>query len=96
MSKAASVSKLEALHAKLAEVLEEVIDWHRNEKLPISAADANVIRTFLKDNEITAAPDDLTLEGLKEKFQDGMSKTAQERAQRIVNGAEDSELAKLL
>lgn len=56
---AASKGALERIHAKLAEAIEEEIDFiiaGTNSEVPvkIEAAFINAVRGFLKDNEITA------------------------------------------
>lgn len=51
MSDAASKETLSALHAALAKKFKEMLDGGE-----VTAADLNVIRAFLKDNNIDAAP----------------------------------------
>ncbi|WP_445392385.1 hypothetical protein ACUDTL_16875 [Stenotrophomonas pavanii] len=53
MSRAASIDKIAAVHSKLAEVFEEALDnIDPNEKG--AAALLNVIRQFVKDNDVSA------------------------------------------
>lgn len=54
MSRGASIDKIAAVHAKLADVFEEALDnIDPNEKG--AAALLNVIRQFVKDNDVSAS-----------------------------------------
>lgn len=81
MSKAAPRSSLANLHAKFTEYLTHVLEEamapvERDEDgniigggIPLDAATMGVIRTMLKDNEITCEPEDIgTLDELREKY----------------------------
>ena len=56
---AAKKSTLETLHEMLTELFVEDIKICRMEGIPMSASDKAVIVKFLKDNDVTAAPDEV-------------------------------------
>lgn len=100
MSKAASHSKLAALHAKFASYLEHVLDEAMTPpevdengnpitlSIPLDAATMGCISKFLKDNEITCEPAELgTLDELREKY----SKQAKERQSNVRSLIEDAQ-----
>lgn len=65
---AASVKRLGQLHERITELMLEDIELCRSEGIPMSAADKQVIVSFLKANNITAAPDDDGMQLLREEF----------------------------
>lgn len=60
---AASEKQLAKLHEKLTEVFLDAL-----EEGDVSAATLNVIRGFLKDNEVTCQPDDVGMSELQERL----------------------------
>lgn len=53
---AADHSELESLHALIAMVMREEIEYYRENKIPVPAADKAVIVKFLKDNAVVSTP----------------------------------------
>ena len=70
MSKPAAYGKMASLHAKLADVMEEMLDDAlKSDGLPLDAASIGTISKFLKDNEITCDPADKEdMQALRVKF----------------------------
>lgn len=66
---AAEHDSLEALHALLAQVMREEIEYYRKEAIPVPAADKAVIVKFLKDNAVVSTPKTTAeLDKLREDF----------------------------
>lgn len=94
----AKVSKLAALHEMLAETFMEDLRIARDEGIPMAASDKAVIVKFLKDNNITADPDDTQMHALDEAFQKEMQAKRNKRAEELLSNdptAGDQEFAGL-
>ena len=92
MSKPAAYGKMASLHAKLAEVMEEMLDDAlRSDGLPLDAASIGTISKFLKDNEITCDPADKEdMNALREKFSRARrSGSVEQSIQNIIEGASE-------
>lgn len=93
MSKPAAYGKMASLHAKLAEVMEDMLDDAlKADGLPLDAASIGTISKFLKDNEITCDPADKEdMQALREKFSRARRGGSAERSvQNILDGAAES------
>lgn len=66
----ASISKVSRLHELLVDLFIQDIEFCISEGIPMSASDKGVIVSFLKNEEITATPDDDKLESLKDTFKE--------------------------
>lgn len=97
MSKAAPRSRLADLHAMFADyltqTLKEAMEPPKYDEegnmigggIPLDAATMGVVRTFLKDNEITCEPEDIgTLDELREKY------SRQSKARNVAQMLEDA------
>lgn len=92
MSKPAAYGRMASLHAKLAEVMEEMLDDAlRSDGLPLDAASIGTISKFLKDNEITCDPADKEdMNALREKFSRARrSGSVEQSIQNIIEGASE-------
>ena len=69
----AKKSTLETLHEMLTELFIEDIKICRSEGIPMSASDKAVIVKFLKDNDVTTAPDEAKVQALRDEFQDELA-----------------------
>ena len=76
----AKKSTLETIHEMLAELFMEDIRICRSEGIPMSASDKAVIVKLLKDNDVTAEPDEAKVQALRDEFQDEL--TAKREARR--------------
>ena len=66
----ATKDSLGQLHAALAEIMLEEIQFCRENNIPLSAADKGAIAKFLKDNSITCDPTEAgDLERLRDELQ---------------------------
>lgn len=93
MSKPAAYGKMAGLHAKLADVMEEMLDDAlRSDGLPLDAASIGTISKFLKDNEITCDPADKEdMQALREKFSRARAGGSTARSvMNIIEGASES------
>ena len=81
---AAKKSTLETLHEMLAELFMEDIRICRSEGIPMSASDKAVIVKFLKDNDVTAAPDEAKVQALRDEFQDELEARREAKRQHIL------------
>lgn len=88
---AAKKSALEALHVMLTELFMEDIKICRSEGIPMSASDKAVIVKFLKDNDVTAAPDEIKVQALRDEFQDELAAKREARRQHILMKASGTE-----
>lgn len=70
---AAKKSALEQLHEMLTELFIEDIKICRSDGIPMSASDKAVIVKFLKDNDVTAAPDEIKVQALRDELQDELA-----------------------
>lgn len=69
MSNAASTASLNELHRKLADQFEKTLTRDIHDDMPTDAATLSVIKSFLKDNNITCDPADVDTTGeLQRKF----------------------------
>ena len=69
MSGAATTDSLNELHRKFAAQCQKTLDRDLNDDMPTDAATLSVIKSFLKDNNITCDPADRdTTKGLQESF----------------------------
>ena len=69
----AKKSTLETLHEMLAELFMEDIRICRSKGIPMSASDKAIIVKFLKDNDVTAEPDEAKVQALRDEFQDELA-----------------------
>lgn len=93
MSKAASKSRLAALHSMFTEALIHELEEAKKGAYPLAAADKSVISKFLKDNDITASADEAEMQGLKEAFEEELESKRKARAAEIMgslHGTDDS------
>ena len=81
---AAKQSKVSSLHDLLTELFIEDIKMCRAEGIPMSASDKAVIVKFLKDNDVTAEPDEAKVQALREEFQDELAAKREARRQHIL------------
>ena len=71
MSEAASTASLNELHRKFAKQLSDTLDRDVKDEMPTDAATLSVIKSFLKDNNITCDPADAdTTSELQKKFRE--------------------------
>ena len=63
-----SKSRLDGLLDALVEMMFMEIEFCRKIKVPMAAADKTVIVTLLKNNAVTASPDEAKLDALAEEF----------------------------
>lgn len=57
-TKAASIGRLQELHAKLTKAYCDILDQNEEDKIPTDAATLSSIAKFLKDNNVSADPAD--------------------------------------
>ena len=81
---AAKQSKVSSLHDLLTELFIEDIKMCRAEGIPMSASDKAVIVKFLKDNNVTAEPDEAKVQALRDEFQDELAAKREARRQHIL------------
>lgn len=95
--KAATKSRLSALHLMFTEALIEELKAAGEEKIPLPAADKSVIAKFLKDNDITADADDESMKELNAEFEDELTQKRKERAASIMQtvGGDSDDLTSL-
>lgn len=94
----AKVSKLSKLHEMLTQAFIEDLKIARDQGIPMAASDKAVIVKFLKDNNITADPDDTKMHELDAAFQEQMRAKRTKRTQELLANdpsAQDIELAGL-
>lgn len=91
--KKASKGMLDELLVLLVEMIKGEIEWHKQENIPMAAADKTVIVTLLKNNDITAAPEDEVLSGLQEEFKNVTSKRLRDKGEAIINDVKQSYLS---
>lgn len=98
MAKAASRSRLAALHEAFTEALIDELKASREEEIPLPAADKSVIAKFLKDNNITADADDEAMGELADEFEDELAQRREKRKNEILGklGGEEDELAGII
>ena len=88
---AAKQSKVSSLHDLLTELFIEDIKMCRAEGIPMSASDKAVIVKFLKDNDVTAEPDEAKVQALRDEFQDELAAKREARRQHILMKAAGTE-----
>jgi len=88
---AAKQSKVSSLHDLLTELFIEDIKMCRAEGIPMSASDKAVIVKFLKDNDVTAEPDEAKVQALRAEFQDELAAKREARRQHILMKAAGTE-----
>lgn len=96
---AAKLSKVSTLHDLLTELFIEDIQLCRTEGIPMSAADKAVIVKFLKDNNVTAEPDEERVQELRDEFKDDLEARREAKRKHILlkaAGAETDPLAGIL
>lgn len=98
MSKSASVTSLEHLHAATAEYLSQRLqdstratDDPDEFVLPLATGEVANILAFLKHNNITAAPDDVAIKGLADEFKSDLAAQRTAKAHKLYE-ATDEEL----
>ena len=87
----AKKSTLETLHEMLTELFIEDIKICRSDGIPMSASDKAVIVKFLKDNDVTAEPDEAKVQALRDEFQDELAAKREARRQHILMKAAGTE-----
>ena len=88
---AAKQSRVSSLHDLLTELFIEDIKMCRAEGIPMSASDKAVIVKFLKDNDVTAEPDEAKVQALRDEFQDELAAKREARRQHILMKAAGTE-----
>jgi len=88
----AKVSKLANLHELLVDLFIQDIQLCIEESIPMSAADKAVIVSFLKNEEITATPDDDKIDAMREEFQSFQDEGRKARAMSILNSAKEESI----
>ncbi|QIG66544.1 terminase small subunit [Vibrio phage vB_VpaP_C2] len=98
MAKAASRSRLAALHAAFTDALIDELKQSREEEIPLPAADKSVIAKFLKDNNISADADDEAMGELADEFEDELAQRREARKQELLGRLqeEDDDLAGII
>ena len=84
----AKVSKLGKLHELLTDMFIQDIEFCIREQIPMSASDKGVIVTFLKNEDITAMPDDAAIDKLREDFAE-LEPERKAKAMSILNSANE-------
>lgn len=88
----AKVSKLANLHELLVDLFTQDIRLCIDESIPMSASDKAVIVSFLKNEEITATPDDDKIDAMREEFQSFQDEGRKARAMSILNSAKEESI----
>ena len=88
----AKVSKLANLHELLVDLFTQDIRLCIDECIPMSASDKAVIVSFLKNEEITATPDDDKIDAMREEFQSFQDEGRKARAMSILNSAKEESI----
>lgn len=88
----AKVSKLANLHELLVDLFTQDIKLCIEESIPMSASDKAVIVSFLKNEEITATPDDDKIDAMREEFQSFQDEGRKARAMSILNSAKEDSI----
>ena len=88
----AKVSKLANLHELLVDLFIQDIQLCIEESIPMSASDKAVIVSFLKNEEITATPDDEKIDAMREEFQSFQDAGRKARAMSILNSAKEESI----
>lgn len=88
----AKVSKLANLHELLVDLFTQDIKLCIEESIPMSASDKAVIVSFLKNEEITATPDDDKIDAMREEFQSFQDEGRKARAMSILNSAKEESI----
>lgn len=87
----ATSKQLADLHGLLAEVMRAELQMCQEEGIPVSASTMGVIVQFLKNNNITAMPDDTAMATLKEHF-GNLTEVKSEKAKAILQQAQKDPL----
>lgn len=95
--KAATKSRLSALHLMFTEALIAELKQAGEEEIPLPAADKSVIAKFLKDNDITADADDDSMNALRDEYSDDLAEQRKKRAAQIMGkvGGDEDDLTSL-
>ena len=88
----AKVSKLANLHELLVDLFIQDIQLCIDEGIPMSASDKAVIVSFLKNEDITATPDDDKIDAMREEFQSFQDEGRKARAMSILNSAKEESI----
>ena len=88
---AAKQSRVSSLHDLLTELFIEDIKMCRAEGIPMSASDKAVIVKFLKDNDVTAEPDEAKVQALRDEFHDELAAKREARRRHILMKAAGTE-----
>lgn len=88
----AKVSKLANLHELLVDLFTQDIQLCIDEGIPMSASDKAVIVSFLKNEEITATPDDDKIDAMREEFQSFQDEGRKAKAMSILNSAKEESI----
>ena len=88
----AKVSKLANLHELLVDLFIQDIQLCIEESIPMSASDKAVIVSFLKNEEITATPDDDKIDAMREEFRSFQDEGRKARAMSILNSAKEESI----
>lgn len=87
----ATIERLNALHVALTEMFLEDIRMSKEDGIPMASADKSVIVTFLKNNDITASPDEDDLDNLREEFQQLTDERKRKKALDLIDAASKAE-----
>lgn len=87
MAKSASVSKLNTLHALLTDMFIQDLQMAIADGIPLSSADKSVIVTFLKNNDISATPEEEQLQALRSEFETMTDERRRTAAMNLVDAA---------
>ena len=85
---AAKQGRVSTLHEMLTELFIADIELCKAEGIPMSASDKAVIVKFLKDNNVTAEPDDEKMQGLMQEFQDELAAKRAAKAEKLLMQAQ--------
>lgn len=85
----AKVSKLASLHELLVDLFIQDIKFCIDEGVPMSASDKAVIVSFLKNEEISATPDDEQIDSLRNEFSTFQDEGRKAKAMSILNSAKE-------
>lgn len=91
--KKASKAMLDELLVLLVEMIRSEINWHKKKDVPMAAADKTVIVTLLKNNDVTAAPEDKVLDDLREEFKNLESPRLRAKGEAIIAATQKNYLS---
>lgn len=90
-NKAASIGRLQELHAKLTDAYIGILDECSENNIPVDAATLSSVAKFLKDNNVSADPADADdLKDLREKLK-AQAEARKQTGQNILSLVENDE-----